>query len=183
MINVSGYISIDCGLQPNKSSYYEESTGLKYVSDEAFTDTGERKVVSKEYQDDTYGPYRSLRSFPDGDRNCYKIGVTTGTKYLVRAIFLYGNYDGEDIPPAFDLYLGASLWESVSDTSSSAINLEIIHVPQKNHIHICLVNTGHGIPYISAIEIRPLDNSIYQAQTGSLALLGRFMTNISTYPG
>ncbi|EXB62519.1 hypothetical protein L484_008322 [Morus notabilis] len=162
------------------STHVEGSTDLKYVSDEAFIDTGVRKVVSK---GNWQQQYMSLRSFPEGDRNCYKIGVTTGTKYLIRASFFYGNYDGEGMPPTFDLYLGASLWDSVKTSSSSdfTIDPEIIHVPQKNHIHICLVKTSHGIPFISAIELRPLDNSTYQAQTGSLALLDRLDTGVSTW--
>ncbi|XP_010095925.2 probable LRR receptor-like protein kinase At1g51890 [Morus notabilis] len=180
VLNQTGYISIDCGLQPNMSTHVEGSTDLKYVSDEAFIDTGVRKVVSK---GNWQQQYMSLRSFPEGDRNCYKIGVTTGTKYLIRASFFYGNYDGEGMPPTFDLYLGASLWDSVKTSSSSdfTIDPEIIHVPQKNHIHICLVKTSHGIPFISAIELRPLDNSTYQAQTGSLALLDRLDTGVSTW--
>ena len=45
---------------------------------------------------------------------------------------------------------------------------EIIHVPLTDYIDVCLINTGRGVPFISALELRHLDNSIYQAQGGAL---------------
>ena len=44
----------------------------------------------------------------------------------------------------------------------------IIHVPLTDYIDVCLINTGRGVPFISALELRHLDNSIYQAQGGAL---------------
>lgn len=173
----TGFISIDCGLQEN-SSYSEPTTTINYISDETFIDTGERKLVSPENRNNLQQPYWSLRSFPHGTRNCYKINVKSATKYLIRASFLHGNYDGEN-KPKFELHLGPNLWDSVSIENASTItNKELIHlVPvDRNYLHVCLVETSSGVPFISAIELRPLPNKTYQTQMGSLELYSRLDT-------
>ncbi|KAI5336909.1 hypothetical protein L3X38_016178 [Prunus dulcis] len=170
----SGFISIDCGLQTD-SGYSEKSTGIKYISDATFIDTGESKSLShnmNHYQQ----PCGSVRTFPEGARNCYKINVTRGNKYLIRASFLYGNYDGQDKIPEFELHLGPNLWDTVSLRTSEPNDKELIYVPLRNYIHVCLVNTGSGVPFISALELRPLPNASYQTKMGSLALVSRYDT-------
>lgn len=180
----SGFISIDCGLPPNQS-YTEKTTGIIYISDEKFIDSGESKSILPQYKSEFQQQLASLRSFPAGERNCYRVNVTSWTKYLIRASFLYGNYDSKDAIPQFDLYLGTVLWETVNLTDVSVSkNFELIHIPPQNFIHVCVVNTGSGTPFISALEFRTLDNDSYVTQFGSLS---RFMrldlgsTTNSTY--
>ncbi|XP_004298555.1 PREDICTED: putative leucine-rich repeat receptor-like protein kinase At2g19210 [Fragaria vesca subsp. vesca] len=166
----SGFISIDCGRTEN-SSYTEQTTGINYISDTGFVDTGESKLVLRYVKDFYQQRYWGVRSFPEGIRNCYKINVTTGDKYLIRVSFVYGNYDGKGKLPTFLLYLGTNLWDSVKVRNESyVINKELIHVAPQNYIHVCLVNNGSGVPFISAIELRPLTVTSYPTQTGSLAL-------------
>lgn len=175
-VSLSGFISIDCGLAEN-TSYTEKMTGINYVSDETFISTGENNVVLQEYRNKYQEPYMSLRSFPGGIRNCYQINVTNGTKYLIRSSFKYGNHDRQNILPEFDLQLGTNVWESMKlEDASTITNKELIHVPLGDYIHVCLVNTGLGIPFILALELRPLPNTSYQTQTGSLALQWRLDT-------
>ncbi|KAL6134550.1 hypothetical protein ACLB2K_066781 [Fragaria x ananassa] len=174
----TGFISIDCGLAEN-STYSEKKTTIDYISDATFIDTGERKLVLPENRNGYQQPYWSLRSFPEGTRNCYKIDVKSGTKYLIRASFFYGNYDGENKLPEFELHLGPNLWDSVSlEDATSTTDRELIHyVPAKrNYLHVCVVKTGSGVPFISTIELRPLSYRTYQTQTGSLALYTRLDT-------
>ncbi|KAJ1420256.1 Serine-threonine/tyrosine-protein kinase, catalytic domain [Sesbania bispinosa] len=127
--NPSGFISIDCGL-PENSSYTEQTTGINYISDAKFIDTGVSQSISPTRQQQL----AYVRSFPSGVRNCYRINVASGTKYLIRATFYYGNYDG------------------VNQAQSK------------------------GIPFISAIELRILNNNTYNTNTTglSLALLERY---------
>ena len=83
---------------------------------------------------------------------------------------MYGNYDAKRKPPGFDLHVDANKWDSVNITDESSIShYEIIHVPKFDYIEVCLVNTGHGIPFISALEIRPMKNNIYVTENGSLS--------------
>ena len=59
--------------------------------------------------------YRDVRSFVDGVCNCYTLrSLAVGLKYLLRASFMYGNYDGLNQPPVFDLYIGINLWKTVN---------------------------------------------------------------------
>ena len=89
---------------------------------------------------------------------------------------MHGNYDGQDNNlPEFDLHLGPNMWDTVKIKNASySVYKELIHVPTLNYIHVCLVNTHHGTPFISAIELRPLNNSTYVTVSGSLALFGRY---------
>ncbi|KAK9939373.1 hypothetical protein M0R45_016069 [Rubus argutus] len=182
----SGFISIDCG---QDDSYNEKTTGINYISDTNLTDTGETKWILAEYKDLYPQIYDSLRSFPQGRRNCYRIKVTNATKYLIRASFLYGNYDRQNKLPEFQLHLGPNLWDTVSFKDvSTPTHKELIHyVPAlQNYIHVCLVNTSSGVPFISALELRPLPNSTYPEQkSNSLALISRYDTGTNrpyTYP-
>ncbi|KAK0594998.1 hypothetical protein LWI29_002465 [Acer saccharum] len=46
--------------------------------------------------------------------------------------------------------------------------------PYFTYDDVCLVNTGFGVPYISVLELRPLNNSIYLLKDGALRPLGRY---------
>uniref|UniRef100_A0A2N9F1L1 Protein kinase domain-containing protein n=1 Tax=Fagus sylvatica TaxID=28930 RepID=A0A2N9F1L1_FAGSY len=170
----SGFISLDCGL-PQNSSYTEHITGINYISDATFIDTGVSMSISPAYKlNSLEEQYLYVRSFPQGIRNCYTISLTSGTRYLIRGSFLYANYDAKSKPPAFDLHLDANKWGSVTIIDDSTfIYSEIIHVPNLDHIDFCLVNTGHGTPFISALELRPLKSDTYVTQSESLSTFVR----------
>ncbi|XP_059458942.1 LRR receptor-like serine/threonine-protein kinase IOS1 isoform X3 [Corylus avellana] len=169
---VPGFISIACGAN---SSFTDKTTGINYTSDATFIDSGIINSISRSITPSYQRQVSNLRSFPQGIRNCYTINVTAGTKYLIRAIFLHGNYDEKGNLPEFDLYLGANMWDTVKVVNSSFnVTKELIHVPSLNYTHVCLVNTSHGTPFISAIELRPLKNTSYMTESGSLALVSRW---------
>ena len=134
--SVTGFISIDCGL-PENSSYTEWRTGVDYISDAGFIDSGINGQISTEFKGDLQQQVWSLRSFPEGIRNCYSIRITQGTKYLIRATFFYGNYDGESKLPEFDVHLGANMWNTIKITNVSiGFVKELIHVPPLNYIQL-----------------------------------------------
>ncbi|XP_044484224.1 LRR receptor-like serine/threonine-protein kinase IOS1 [Mangifera indica] len=167
--NQSGFISLDCGLPGNSPNYTEETTGIIYTSDADYTDTGSSYSVPDEYVNNKQRQMWHVRSFPEGKRNCYRLNLTSGGKYLIRGSFLYGNYDRLNKLPQFDLYVGPNFWETVIiSNASTSILPEIIHVVASNYLHVCLVNTGSGTPFISALELRPLRSTAYVTQTGSL---------------
>ena len=115
-----------------------------------------------------------VRAFPEGTRNCYEIGVAKGERYLIRATFIYGNYDGLKKLPEFDLYYGVTLWDAVKFNGMDASTVkEIVHIPAQDIVHVCLVNTGYGTPFISALELRHLKNTSYVTPPGSLSLVFR----------
>ena len=136
-------------------------------------DTGIVKTVSSDSPANLRRNAKNLRSFPQGTRNCYTLRPEQGknNNYLIRAIFVYGNYDGENQIPVFDLHLGVNEWTTVDLTNAGPYGLyyDVIHVPLTDYIDVCLINTGRGVPFISSLELRRLENSIYQTQGRALA--------------
>ncbi|RWW63591.1 hypothetical protein BHE74_00029230 [Ensete ventricosum] len=137
------------------ASYNDTATGIIYVPDAQYIDSGVNHKISKTYMEATAAPAQAetLRSFPNGSRNCYTVGgINKGEKYLIRALLLHGDYDG--LPPVvFDLHLGVNFWQSVNITDPSALlQAEVITVAQEEHFAVCLVNTNSGTPFISALE-------------------------------
>ncbi|KAJ4896665.1 Leucine-rich repeat protein kinase family protein [Raphanus sativus] len=177
----TGFISIDCGLQPDNSSYTESSTGIDYVSDSSYTDTGTNSFVAPEYRANMMQSMWSVRSFPEGSRNCYTIGVNITAKYLIRAAFMYGNYDTRNELPGFDLHLGPNKWDSVKlESSEQTVSKEIIYSVLTDTLQVCLVNTGNGTPFISVLELRQLPDSSYATKSESLQLFQRLDFGSST---
>jgi len=172
----SGFISIDCG-GPENFEYTDEDTKIKYVTDGSYIQTGINRNISSDYaypkNPNLPYPLSDLRSFPHGNRNCYRlIAGTKGSLHLIRASFLYGNYDGENKLPEFDLYVGVNFWSSVKfKNASEQVALEIISMATSEETNVCLVNKGKGIPFLSALELRPIDNSIYKTEFGDSASL------------
>ncbi|GMY34485.1 probable LRR receptor-like serine/threonine-protein kinase At1g05700 [Fagus crenata] len=172
-----GFISIDCGI-PEGSSYKDGITEINYISDSTFTDSGVNGNISPEFRINSLEQQLwTVRSFPDGTKNCYTLRPSPGKNrnYLIRVSFMYGNYDAKGETPTFDLYLGVNRWDTVVVTDgSSTITKEIIHLSSSEDIYVCLVNTGNGTPFISVLEVRPLNNNTYIAESGSLDLLWRY---------
>ncbi|KAK7245498.1 hypothetical protein RIF29_40344 [Crotalaria pallida] len=172
----TGFISIDCG-GPENFEYTDDSTNIKYNTDGPYIDTGLNKNISSEYAYPNNPilplPLSDLRSFPEGERNCYSLKAgRIGRRHLIRASFLYGNYDGENKLPEFDLYVGANFWSTVKFSNiSEQVVMEIISMAQSEVTDVCLVNKGLGTPFISALELRPLSSSIYNTEFGESASL------------
>ncbi|KAG2317471.1 hypothetical protein Bca52824_020593 [Brassica carinata] len=108
-----GFISLDCGLSPNEPPFDDSKTGLTYSTDDGFVQTGKTGRIQKELEASYRKIYWTLRYFPEGTRNCYTLNVTEGTSYLITALFVYGNYDGLNKYPRFDLHLGPNFWETI----------------------------------------------------------------------
>lgn len=83
--------------------------------------------------------------------------------------FIYGNYDGLNIYPNFDLYLGPDKWARIDmEGRQNGTFEEIIHRVRSSSLDICLVKTGPTSPIISSIELRPMRNDTYLTHSGSL---------------
>ncbi|KAH0849998.1 hypothetical protein HID58_095901 [Brassica napus] len=156
-------------LSPDGSPYTDPSTGLTFTSDASFVESGKNGRVDKDSERNFEKAFVTLRYFPEGQRNCYNVKVTQGTKYLVRASFFYGNYDSLQTLPNFDLFLGPNKWTTVNlnATVPGGQYREIIHLSKLSSLQICLVKTGTTTPMISTLELRPLRSDIYISDTGS----------------
>ncbi|CAH2069403.1 unnamed protein product [Thlaspi arvense] len=174
-----GFISLDCGLPVSEPSPYNEPlTGLRFSSDAKFIQTGKSGKIQANLVGDYLKPYARLRYFPDERRNCYTLSVEKDRRYLIRAGFMYGNYDGLNSNPTFDLHLGPNLWATIDlQKFVNGTMEEIIHTPTSSSLQVCLVKTGTTTPLISALELRPLDNRSFPTKSGSLKLFVRIYLN------
>lgn len=182
----AGFISINCGMS-GTASYVENSTKLSTSPDTAFLDdedAGSAHNISAEYIVPRLGKrYYTVRSFPDGERNCYTLrSLVAGLKYLVRALFKYGNYDVlHRLPIVFDLYVGVNFWTMVNITDADApVILEAIVVVRDDFVQICLVNTGSGTPFVSGLDLRPLKSTLYPQVNATQGLVLVTRTNFGT---
>ncbi|XP_065047883.1 LRR receptor-like serine/threonine-protein kinase IOS1 [Musa acuminata AAA Group] len=169
-------VSIDCGFSGD-DSYYDDRTFKIYAPDAEYIDTGANHEIDEFYVTGQPVQAQNLRSFPDGVRNCYTINdVTQGDKYLIRASFLYGYYDGgqqmrDGRSLTFDLYFGVNFWQTMNITGASHLYIsEIITLASSDYFSICLVKSGDGIPFISALELRRLDSELYKDVNQSVSL-------------
>uniref|UniRef100_M4DUV7 Protein kinase domain-containing protein n=1 Tax=Brassica campestris TaxID=3711 RepID=M4DUV7_BRACM len=171
-----GFISLDCGLPANgRSPYNDTFSRLHFSSDATFIQSGKTGKIQSTLVSRFMKPYTTLRYFPDGIRNCYNLNVEKGSKYLIRATFIYGNYDGHDIKPVFDLYLRPNLWATIDlERAVNGTRQDMLHIPTSNSLQICLVKTGETTPLISALELRPMENVSYSTESDSLNLYNMY---------
>ncbi|GMY34440.1 putative leucine-rich repeat receptor-like protein kinase, partial [Fagus crenata] len=156
-----GFINIDCGATDN---YTDNGTGFFYESDSRFIDTGTNEQIPSEYYavPGVTRQLKTLRSFPERIKNCYTLKPTQGknSNYLIRAVFYYANYDNKNQTQKFNVYVGVNYWATV-ELNYWAIYYEVIHAPSSDTIFVCLMNTQSEVPFISGLELRPVDKSIY----------------------
>ncbi|KAM0031510.1 putative transferase [Helianthus debilis subsp. tardiflorus] len=75
-------------------------------------------------------------------------------------------------PPQFDLHIGADYWATVYISDPSIyVDYEMIHLTSSDYIHVCLVNTARGDPFITSLELRPLDITMYKQPSPSSLIL------------
>ncbi|CAM0870410.1 unnamed protein product [Alopecurus aequalis] len=194
-----GYINIDCGLG-NSSGYVDDALSMPYSYDGGFVEGGLNHEILPEFMhmaDTGDEQQKTLRSFPDGSRNCYTLPATIGKKYLLRATFTYGNYDrlNKSLDGSlflFGLHIGVNIWEAVNMSNydpSWMLWKEVLTVAPSNSVSVCLINFGSGIPFISSLELRPLEDTMYPFVNNSVSVSSfvrlRFGNNtnyITRYP-
>jgi hypothetical protein len=172
---LAGFITIDCGIDKG-ADYTSSTTGLNYVSDDGFIESGENYNVIPPSTNGFPYYHTTLRSFPENERNCYTLRPQQGknNRYLMRAKFLHGNYDSLGQNRQFDLYLGTDYWATIYITNPWREYIrEIIYLASSDNTSVCLINTGHGNPFISGLELRLLDISMYEGHSESLFLVNR----------
>ncbi|KAF3780994.1 hypothetical protein EJ110_NYTH37708 [Nymphaea thermarum] len=107
-----GIISLNYGAPDGAS--YKSDVGLFYTSNSSYISSGVAKQISSNYLTSSPQIYQTVRSFSQYTRNCSSLGPwTSGSKYIVRASFMHGNYDGLSSVPNFDLYMGMDLWNTI----------------------------------------------------------------------
>ncbi|KAJ3680856.1 hypothetical protein LUZ60_015345 [Juncus effusus] len=151
-----GFISLDCG----GTDSYTDSTGLEWTPDNSAV-FGQRANLSASNSDQKQ--YQTVRFFPaDTRKYCYTLSVRTRTRYLVRATFLYGNFDNSNVYPKFDVSIGATHWSTIviADAAIPEI-VEMVVLATQPVMSVCLSNASTGLPFISTLELRQFNGSVY----------------------
>ncbi|XP_021678166.2 probable LRR receptor-like serine/threonine-protein kinase At5g48740 isoform X2 [Hevea brasiliensis] len=159
-----GFLSLSCGGTTN----YTDSSNIRWVLDSAYISTGNTTTI--DYIEGTSSSNVPIRFFPrtDQGRKCYKLPVKNmSSVVLVRAQFVYKDYDKLGKPPAFSVSLGTAITSTVNLTISDPWNEEFVWPASKDTLSFCLhaIPDG-GSPVISSIEVRPLPQGAYQSGMG-----------------
>ncbi|KAL8267096.1 hypothetical protein R6Q59_004440 [Mikania micrantha] len=155
---VSEFVSIDCG---GTSNHTDLKTGLQWVSDSGLIRHG--TSVEIENPNGNSIQYQRRIDFPiDNKKYCYTLNTTERRRYLIRTTFLYGSSESENTYPKFQLYLDATKWATVSilDALTVYIKEMIIRAPSSS-IDVCLCCATTGSPFLTTLELRPLNLSMY----------------------
>ena len=159
----AGYF-IDCG-----ASKEVTVDPLKYIpdSDGSYIKVGDTATINKP---DLLPILSTVRYFPDTSSRkfCYSFPVTKNSKYLVKTIYYYGDFDGKNQPPVFDQIVEGTRWSVVNTTEDYAKGLssyyEVVVASTGKTLSVCLArnaHTGSSTPFISALEVKSLDSSLY----------------------
>ncbi|CAM0954471.1 unnamed protein product [Alopecurus aequalis] len=152
-----GFLSIDCCLQ-GATGYVDNVTKLAFVPD-----NGE---------------------FTDDAGTCHNISAVYMTPLQGTSLFMYGNYDGLNQLPVFDLHVGVNYWYTMNITKPDVLNfVEAIVVVPDDFVQVCLINTGAGTPFISALDLRPLGNTMYPQATKAQGLVVFLRRNFGSADG
>uniref|UniRef100_A0A5B7BDL0 Malectin-like domain-containing protein n=1 Tax=Davidia involucrata TaxID=16924 RepID=A0A5B7BDL0_DAVIN len=155
---------LSCGA----SSDEVEVGSLKYRPDEGYISVGNKSSIE---QPDLLPQLSTLRFFPDTSarKYCFTFPVIRGGKFLVKTIYYYGGFDGGKEPPVFDQIIDGTKWSTVNTTEDYANGLtsyyEIIVTAHAKELSVCLARNQHTLssPFISAIELDFLDESLYNS--------------------
>jgi hypothetical protein len=161
-VGLIGFISIDCG---STAKFTDPVTGIQWVPDAGYIGVGAnfQNVSLNGLTDITLS---TLRYFPTYRRKfCYTLPATLNTTYLIRAQFHYGNYDGTNSPPNFQISIDATITSSPLFTSSAydPVVAEATVIAQSDQLFFCLLpNSTSDVPFINSLELRNLGiNQIY----------------------
>ncbi|KAL0720932.1 hypothetical protein Bca4012_035531 [Brassica carinata] len=153
----AGFVSLDCG----GAEPFTDELGLKWLPDTHLL-FGSTATISSPNQTKTQ--YTTLRHFPatDSRKYCYTLDVTSRNRYLIRATFLYGNFDSNNVYPKFDISLGPTHWTTIVISDAAVIEkAELVFLALSPTVSVCLSNATTGQPFISTLELRQLNGSMY----------------------
>ncbi|KAK1355419.1 hypothetical protein POM88_048675 [Heracleum sosnowskyi] len=158
-LDITGWKSIDCG---SNDTRWEGM--LQWDVDLNYTQTGSNKLVQNGTDREELN---TLRFFPNNTQdNCYIVPAETQIiRYIIRAGFYYGNYDGLSSPPAFNLFINDVKWTTINTSKNNGEPFyeEIMYENNgSGFLKICLVQIKDGgVPFINSIEAVVLWDKLY----------------------
>ncbi|XP_059663815.1 probable LRR receptor-like serine/threonine-protein kinase At1g51880 [Cornus florida] len=167
-------LNIDCGAT---------DADIIWEMDDKFIKSGQKMLINTTI---TLQEMTTLRYFPHGTKNCYNLALQSPGRYLMRAGFYYGNYDGLSKPPAFDLHINVQYWTTVKSTlSDDPIYVEMIYPIKRDKVKICLVRIDNDYKFISSLEAKIIPRDFYRLMDNHtfLNLIAEFTSVVTTMLG
>lgn len=175
MWRVAGFLSIDCGSTVN---YTDALTGIDWVTDQGYVTTGINTApVSKTASSpENLTQIWDNRFFPERQKNCYTLPTEIWSTYLIRTTFRFLDKGQIVNDLNFQLFIDSTPWTTISysnSPSTGAPSLDTVRVSEAivnstgSKINVCLVR-GNGNPFISALELRKFDPTMYAADDTGL---------------
>ncbi|KAL6846270.1 hypothetical protein ACP4OV_023718 [Aristida adscensionis] len=162
---LSGY-QISCGARSDKAA-----GGVTWVPDAPFIGVG--NATDLRSPGGMAPMLSSLRFFPDATarKYCYVVPAVMHARYLVRTTYFYGGFDGGAAPPVFDQIIDGTRWSAVDTAADYARGLatyyEAVVAAAGREVSVCLARSAAtapaSSPFISAVEVVPLEDSVYNA--------------------
>ncbi|XP_050203594.1 probable LRR receptor-like serine/threonine-protein kinase At1g05700 [Mercurialis annua] len=154
--DITNWVRIDCG---SDGSYVDN--GLLWQTDDRFIKTGENKQISPD-SPTKLDQLKTLRVFKEQNKNCYSLPAPTTDRYFIRAMFHYGDYDGNSNPPSFDLEFDGNKWITVETSMTGAVFHELMYKSKGENISVCLARTEDTqFPFISVLEAWAMPDDSY----------------------
>ncbi|KAM7276819.1 hypothetical protein ACFE04_018685 [Oxalis oulophora] len=153
-----GFLSIACCSESNS---IDEETNLKYIPDASWfpIPKGFGTTCRNITRSGITGTQNKVRIFEIASgKRCYNLTTIRDQEYLIRGTFLLDDSPSEHSDSEFDVSVGVIVIAQVN--SSSDLAVEGIFRARNNHIDFCLVHKK-GDPYISKVELRPLNGLRY----------------------
>ncbi|KAL9303338.1 hypothetical protein ACSQ67_020601 [Phaseolus vulgaris] len=153
-----GFLSLSCGGRTS----FRDSSNISWVPDTTYVTTGKTTTIT--YSEGSSSLNISARFFPNsGRRKCYRIPANNSTTLvLVRAKFVYKNYDGLGKPPKFYVSIGTSIASTINLAEDDPWSEEFLWTVNMDTLPFCLIAMPKGgSPVISSLEIRPLPQGAY----------------------
>lgn len=163
-----GFLSVDCAGKEN----YTDENNIAWVTDANYIDVGEPADTGKGNLP-TY--LQRLRFFPKPlNKSCYRLPVSANVPYLLRLWFFVGNNSRFSVSYLFFTHSietsGMLISRTAKYSTSDPYVYEGIYVSSGELLYVCLIRRLEtDDPFISAIELRTLQNGMYsQAKSGSM---------------
>ncbi|KAF4370270.1 hypothetical protein G4B88_012954 [Cannabis sativa] len=153
-----GFLSLSCG----GTSNYTDSSGVLWIPDSDYISLG--NITTIKYNQNSFTTTVSARYFPVfKSRKCYRIPLkNTSSLVLIRAKFVYKNYDGLGKPPSFSVSLGTAIVGTIDLAKNDPQIEEFVWPVSKETLSFCLLGVRQkGAPVISSLEVRPLPQGAY----------------------
>jgi len=165
-----GFLSISCGGKTNHTA----ENNIRWVTDADYINVGQTEDTGDASASGSY--FHTLRYFPlPLKKSCYKLPVTPDVPHLLRLWFVIGVYNGFGNSPSFQFSietLGMLHVRNVTTIDRESVYYSRILVSSGTVLYICLIRTSErDDPFISAIELRTLQDGMYaQAKPGTMLL-------------